>query len=99
MSENQEKSKKAVAIRYDIEVDKSPRVTAKGKGNVAEKIIEIAKENGIPIREEADLVEILSRLELNAEIPPETYVVVAEILAWVYRINEQAGKKKTDNIF
>lgn len=82
--------KKAVALKYEKGKDRAPRVTAKGEGRIAEKILEIAKEAGLPIKEDADLVEILSRLKLNEEIPPETYVIVAEILAWVYGLNEKA---------
>jgi flagellar biosynthesis protein len=84
--------KKAVALRYDPGRDDSPRVTAKGSGKIAERIIQLAREAGVPVREEADLVEVLSRLELNEEIPPDTYIIVAEILAWVYRINRKAGE-------
>ena len=79
--------KRAVALRYDRHRDQAPRVTAKGRGPVAEKIIELARQAGVPVKEDHDLVEVLSHLDLNAEIPPETYVVVAEILAWVYRVN------------
>ncbi len=81
--------KKAVALRYEKGKDTAPRVTAKGQGKIAEKILEIARQAGLPIKENADLVEVLSRLELNSEIPAETYVVVAEILAWVYSLNEK----------
>ncbi len=83
------KIKKAVALKYNAVEDNAPRVSAKGQGAVAEKIIEIAKESGVPIKEHGDLVEILSRLDLNVEIPPETYVIVAEILSWVYRLNRK----------
>lgn len=81
--------KKAVALRYDTTQDVSPKVVAKGAGEVAAKIIALAKEYGIPIQEDADLVEILAKLDLNAEIPPETYLVVAEILAFIYRANNK----------
>ncbi len=80
--------KKAVAIRYEQEGATAPQVVGKGIGLVAEKIIEIAREHGVPIHEDADLTEILSRLNLYEEIPPETYVLVAEILAFVYRTNQ-----------
>ncbi len=80
--------KKAVALRYQEGKDSAPRVTAKGEGAVAEKILRIAEEAGISIREDKDLVEVLSRLDLDAEIPPDTYTIVAEILAWVYRMNK-----------
>ncbi len=80
--------KKAVALKYDRERDHAPKVVGKGVGSVAEKIIALAKEHGIPIQLDSDLVEILSRLNLNQEIPPETYVLVAEILAFIYRANQ-----------
>jgi len=83
--------KKAVALRYRAGNDNAPVVTAKGQGVVAQKIIEIAKAAGVPVKEHHDLVEILSRLDLYAEIPPETYIIVAEILAGVYGLNRKAG--------
>lgn len=86
---NKAKRKKAVALRYDQEKEASPRVIGKGTGLLAERLIELAKEHDIPIHEDADLIEILSRLDLHEEIPPSTYVVVAEILAFVYRTNDQ----------
>lgn len=93
MTWDKSKRRKAVALRYEEGKDAAPRVTAKGDGLLGERILSLAREAGVPIREDADLVEVLSRLELNAEIPPETYVVVAEILAWVYRLNDEAGRK------
>ena len=92
MTRKEKKFKKAVALSYRAGEDNAPKVSAKGQGPVAEKIIELAREAGVPVREDADLVEILSHLDLNAEIPPDTYVVVAEILSWVYRMNSRAGK-------
>ena len=80
--------KKAVAIKYDREKDAAPRLVGKGMGLMADKIIALAEEHGIPIQPNSDLVEILSRLKLNQEIPPEAYVLVAEILAFVYRTNQ-----------
>ncbi len=82
--------KKAVALKYDREKDDSPRVAAKGQGRVAEKIIEMAKKHDIPIKDDPDLIEVLSSLEINEEIPSEIYVAVAELLAFVYSMN--AGK-------
>jgi len=81
--------KKAVALRYEAEKDPAPRVVGKGSGLLAERIIALAREHNIPVHEDVDLVEVLSRLDLNAAIPPETYVVVAEILAFIYRANDQ----------
>lgn len=86
------KRHKAVALRYDRQQEQSPRVVAKGMGRIAEKILALAREHNIPIQEDADLVEVLSRLELYAEIPSSTYVVVAEILAFVYRTNAKYKK-------
>lgn len=79
--------KKAVALRYDKQKDSAPKVTAKGQGIVARKIIDLARENDIPIKDDPDLVEVLSSIEINEEIPPEIYVAVAELLAFVYSIN------------
>jgi len=87
-SGNKPKIKKAVALRYDQEKESAPSVIGKGQGLMAERILELAKEHDIPIHEDSDLAEILSRLDLQAEIPPDTYVVVAELLAFIYRTND-----------
>lgn len=78
---------KAVALKYDSTADKAPRVIAKGKGEVAKKIIEIAREHNIHVHNDPDLIEVLSQLDLNNEIPPDLYVVVAELLAFIYSLN------------
>jgi len=75
----------AVAMRYRPDVNRAPRIAAKGAGILAEKILQIAREKEIPIREDRNLVQVLSRLDLNEEIPPELYQVVARILTFVYR--------------
>lgn len=80
--------KKAIALRYDREQDDAPKVIAKGEGLLADKLRELAKQYDIPIHEDADLMEILSKLNLYEEIPPATYFVVAEVLAFIYRTNE-----------
>jgi flagellar biosynthesis protein len=77
----------AVALRYNAATEKAPKITAKGRGLVAERIIALAREKGVPIREDPDLVQVLSQLDLNQEIPPSLYQVVAELLAFVYRLN------------
>ena len=76
--------KKAVALRYKPEQDEAPVVVAKGKNAVADKIIEQAQQHGIPVQEDASLVEVLSQIELNQQIPPELYQLVAEILSFIY---------------
>jgi flagellar biosynthesis protein len=86
----------AAAIRYDNERDRAPKVTASGRGIIAEKIIELAAEHGIPIKNDPDLIQILSKLEVGTEIPIELYRAVAEILAFVYSLNEnQRGIKSS----
>lgn len=77
--------KKAIALKYEKEKDNAPKVVAKGKGIVAQKIIEIAEENGIYIKEDPELVEILSTLDIYEEIPEELYKAVAEILVFIYK--------------
>ncbi len=79
----------AVSLKYRPESENAPRVTAKGKGKIAEKIIKIAKEHNIYIHEDPDLIEVLSQLDINDEIPPDLYLVVAELLAFVYSLNKK----------
>ena len=87
-SDKKANRKKAVALRYDAKKEESPKIVAKGAGTLAEKLLELAKKHNITIHEDSDLVNILSKLELNEEIPPSTYVAVAEILAFIYRTNK-----------
>jgi len=77
-------------LRYEHQKDDAPRVVAKGRGEIAEKIIEIARDHGITIYEDDELVEVLSRLDLDQMIPPELYQAIAEVLAFVYRLNGRA---------
>lgn len=88
-SERKIRRKKAVALRYDEKQDASPKVVGKGIGQLAEKLLELARKHDIPIHEDADLVEVLAKLEINEEIPESTYFIVAEILAFVYRTNQK----------
>ncbi|MFC1714119.1 EscU/YscU/HrcU family type III secretion system export apparatus switch protein [Candidatus Poribacteria bacterium] len=78
---------KAAALKYNAQISSAPVVKAKGVGDVAEKIIKVAREHNIPIKEDADLVELLVQLDLEQEIPPELYKIVAEILAFVYNLD------------
>lgn len=79
---------KAVALQYDKDKAAAPKLTAKGKGQLAERIIELAREHDIPIQSDADLLAILDRVEVGAEIPLEVYAVVAEIFAYIYKANQ-----------
>jgi len=81
--------KSAVALKYRTDQDPAPKVTAKGEGLVAERIIALAKENQVPIKEDPDLVQILSQVDINREVPPSVYKVVAELLAFVYKMNQK----------
>jgi len=85
MSRPDRQPKRATALRY--EGRDAPKVAATGRGLVAEKIIEAAREAGIPLREDPVLVEALATLELEQEIPPELYRAVAEALAWAYQLS------------
>ncbi len=88
----QDQTRKAVALKYDGKEDIAPRVKAKGVGAVADKIIELAKKHGVPIKDDPDLVEILTQLEIDEAIPPEIYVAVAELLSFVYSLNSKKVK-------
>ena len=90
-----QKVKTAVALAYDPNEDGAPKVIASGKGALAEKIIEQAKDNKIPVHEDDKLAETLSRLEIGEMIPPELYEVVAEILVFVDAMDKIKAKDKT----
>ena len=80
----------AAALHYDREAEgTAPRVVASGRGEVAKRIIELAKENGIPIRSEPELAAALAQLKIDAEIPEDLYVAVAETLVWAYRLDKR----------
>ncbi len=78
--------RKAAALKYQSGTDPAPKLVAKGQGHVADRILALAKEHGIPIHEDRNMVEILSTLDLYEQIPPKMYKAVAEILAFVYKM-------------
>jgi len=86
----QTKVRKAVALKYEPGERTAPVMVAKGKGHLADLILEKAKENGIPVQEDSSLVEVLSKLDIDQEIPGELYTLVAEILSFVYRSDRKA---------
>ncbi|SDG97328.1 flagellar biosynthesis protein [Alteribacillus persepolensis] len=88
MKETQKHVKSAIALGYEEETETAPSVKAKGKGYVAEEIIKRAKEHNIAIQEDPSLVELLSKLELHQTISAELYEVVAEVFAFLYRIDQ-----------
>jgi len=79
----------AAALKYDPVGTEPPEIIATGRGLAAEEIIRIAKENDVPLHQDAGLVEALSRLEITDVLPRELYAVVAEVLAYVFRLDEQ----------
>lgn len=85
-----EEQTRAAALRYRAGIDTAPQIVAKGRGLIAEKILSIAREHGIPITEDRNLVEVLSTLSLYEEIPEDLYKAVAEILAFIYKMSGRA---------
>ena len=90
MSQQNEPLKNAVALTY-AQTDAAPRVVAKGRGVIAEQIIARAKEHGVYVHESPELVSLLMQVDLDQRIPPQLYLAVAELLAWIYRL-ESGGK-------
>jgi flagellar biosynthesis protein len=84
----------AVALGYEPGEKRAPEVLAKGFGAAAEHILELAKEHGIPVRQDVDLAEILSKLDVGSQIPDELYDAVAQVLAFIYRMNSSLGGKR-----
>ena len=93
----QEKEKTAVAVAYNPG-EVAPKILAVGKGEVAERIIETAKENDVPFYQDNKLAETLSRLQIGDTIPPELYEVVAEILVFVDDMDRMKGKLKESGL-
>jgi len=85
---NHDKRKAAIALAYQTG-DTAPRVVAKGRGLIAQAIIERAKQHGVYVHESEDLVGILMQVELDENIPPQLYQAVAELLAWLYRLEKE----------
>lgn len=79
----------AVAIKDNDKTAKSPQIVASGRGKLAEQILELAFANGIKVREDKDLAELLARIDIDTPIPTEALMAVAEILSYVYRANGQ----------
>lgn len=98
MAEKKEKPvpgrRTAVAMRYDVEKDKAPLILASGRGAIADEILRIADENKIPLYENRDLAGLLAKLEIDTEIPPQLYILVAEVLFFVYKLDKMAEKRE-----
>ena len=83
----------AVALRYEATRDPTPKVVAGGRGRIAKQILEIAFAHGIKVREDGDLAQLLTSIDIDSEIPIEAFAAVAEILTYVYRANGTLGTK------
>lgn len=94
MLDNEYNMKRAVALQYDKDKNDAPNVTAKGHGETAKNIIKIAQENGIPIKKDEDLVNMLTQIELNKEIPVELYQAVSEVFSFIYSISNDTKKNE-----
>lgn len=84
----------AVALKYKIEQDRAPKVVAKGRGHVAENILAAAQKNTVPVYQNRSLVNMLMALDIDREIPPELYRTIAEVMAYIYRIDKKEKLKK-----
>ena len=91
------KREKAVALRYRAPEDRAPKVVAKGEGSIAQAIRQIAEKNGIPVRRDDTLVELLAQIEIDREIPPELYAAIAELLSMIYRADNALAKEHADS--
>ena len=89
-----DRNKLAIALAYNQEKDIAPKIAAKGKGLMAEQILEIARKHGIEIRRDVDLARLLSKLDIDTPIPFEAYSAVAEILSYVYKMNDKAKRSE-----
>ena len=93
-SYTQQSRLKAVALKYDVEKDRAPKITALGKGKVAEMILKIAEDHRVPFYEDPTLTDLLSKMDINQEIPGPLYTLVAEVLAFVYQLEKLAQKRR-----
>ena len=94
MTEEKKGPHTAVALKYDV--NSAPKVVAKGDGHVADKIIEIAEEHGVTLYQDSELVKLLSRIEIDEEIPSSLYQAVAVVLAFVFQLNGQGDEIATE---
>jgi len=95
MSKDDNIPNKAVALKYEF--DSAPRVVAKGDGQVADKIIEIAEEHGVTLYQDSELVKLLSRIEIDDEIPSNLYQAVAVVLSFVFQLKGKDKEFKTQH--
>jgi len=92
-----DKTQTAVAVGFDSKVDQVPRILATGKGVLAEKILEIADQEAIPIHKDENLAQILCMLEQNSLLPIEAYAAVAKILGQIYKFDKEKFDREKQN--
>ena len=85
--------KKAAALKYDMGSNNAPKVVAHGQGEIAKNIIKIAQENDLPIKKDEDLVELLSQIDVDREIPTNMYKAVAELFSFIYSMSNKHDKE------
>lgn len=82
------------ALSYDAGTDHAPKLVAHGKGHTAQRILELAEQHDLPVRKDPTLVAILGALDVGAEVPPDLYGVIAEVLAWAYHADQDAAQRR-----
>ena len=82
------------ALRYDAGDDHAPKLVARGRGHAAARILELAEQHDLPVTRDPTLVSILGALDVGAEIPPDLYGVIAEVLAWAYHVDKGAAERR-----
>jgi flagellar biosynthesis protein len=82
------------ALRYDSGADHAPKLVARGRGVVADKILELAEQHDVPVTRDPTLISILGALDVGAEVPPDLYGVIAEVLAWAYHTDRAAAQQR-----
>lgn len=96
MTEQKHTRKEAIALSYDANAGDAPKVVAKGKGKIAENILDKAKEHHVPIQEDPTLVELLGQLEVDETIPEQLYQAVAEVFAYIYQVDRAHSSRKNN---
>jgi flagellar biosynthesis protein len=91
MTEKNKSAPLAVALQYDGE--RAPRVTAKGRDEIAERIVQLAREHGVPLQENQPLASLLARVELGDEIPQSLYLAVAQVIAFAYHLSGKVPRR------
>lgn len=91
-----DKHRSAAALAYS-EGELAPRVVAKGRGLVAEAIIERARESGVYVHQSSELLSLLMQVDLDSYIPPQMYIAIAELLAWLYHLEKEAGQQTAES--